>query len=64
MGARNFVRQAFFIQKAPVIWKVLCPLRLFVSLAGVGHEVPAPASCFKNGLLPAGRALNRLQLFT
>ena len=43
MGVRNFVRQAL-LDKRLFIAKALCPLRNMVRLAGVGHEVPAPAS--------------------
>ena len=40
MGAQNFVRQAL-LDKNP-------EPESMVRLAGVGHEVPAPASIFKN----------------
>ena len=51
MGARNLVRQAL-LDKRLFIAKALCPLRNMVRLAGVGHEVPAPASMLKvEGLL-------------
>ena len=57
MGARNLVRQAL-LDKRLFIAKALCPLRNMVRLAGVGHEVPAPASATKSVIILTTPILN------
>ena len=48
MGAWNFVRQAFFRQKAPVILKALCPLRPWSVSMGSGTKCPPQRVLLKN----------------